>query len=222
MIDVSKSRKSLGLMACFVFGAASGVAQTAPQKPSAVIRSTPTLALHLSADQTKIDWTVGVTLHKVHGTFKTNGGELIADPKSGTAQGEVEIDAASMSTGDAKRDAKWQKEVLDSGHYPAIIFHPTSIDGLKEGDGEQTVIAKGTLTLHGSDHPVELTLHLLVSGNQATVTTHFVVPYVKWGLKDPSAGFARYDKEAAVNVTAKGTLERQTAVPSAPQSGDSR
>jgi polyisoprenoid-binding protein YceI len=201
-------------------------AQASQQKPSAV-KSTPTLTLHLDPDQTKIDWTIGVTLHKVHGTFKSNGGELIADLKTGTAQGEVEIPTASLTTGDSKRDEKFQNDVLESAKYPAIIFHPTQIDGLKidglkAGDGEQTVKAIGTMTLRGSDHPVELTLHLQVSGKQATVTTHFVVPYVKWGLKDPSTFFARYDKEVAVDITAKGTLEQQVAVPGAPQAGDSK
>ena len=195
--------------------------QAAQQKPSAV-KSTPTLALHLDADQTRIDWTIGVTLHKVHGTFKSNGGELIADLKTGTAQGEVEIPTASLTTGDSKRDEKFQNDVLESAKYPAIIFHPIQIDGLKAGDGEQTVKATGTITLHGSDHPVELTLHLQVSGKQATVTTHFVVPYVKWGLKDPSTFFARYDKEVAVDITGKGTLEQQVAVPGTPQAGDSK
>ena len=196
-------------------------AQSSTAKPSA-IKSTPTLTLHLDADQTTIDWTVGVTLHKVHGTMKSNGGELIADLKTGTAQGEVEIPTASLTSGDAKRDGKFQKDVLESAKYPAIIFHPTNIDGLKAGDGEQTVKATGTMTLKGSDHPVELSLHLLVSGKHATVTSHFVVPYVKWGLKDPSTLFSRYDKEIAVDITAKGTLEQAVAVPTTPQSGDSR
>ena len=207
---------ALTLATCLLHAQSPGL-----QKPSAV-KSTPTLALHLDADQTKIEWTVGVTLRKVHGTFKSNGGELIADVKTGTAQGEVEIPTASLASGDDKRDAKFQKEVLDSAQYPAIIFHPTHIDGLKEGDGEQTVKATGSMTLHGSDHPVELTLHMTVSGKQATVTTHFVVPYVKWGLKDPSTMFSRYDKEIEVDVTAKGTLEQQVAVPSTAQTGDSK
>ncbi len=185
---------------------------------------THTLALHLDPEKTHIDWTVGSLLSKLHGSFKLNGGEVIADPKTGIAQGEIEIDAGSgavqsgksadgKSNDDAKT-AKWQKDVLDSGKYPAIIFHPTSIQGLKEGDGVQTVNAKGTVTLAGTDHPVELTIQLTVKGRDVTAETSLVVPYVKWGLKNPSSGFTRYDTEVHVDVHAVGELREGTARPS--------
>ncbi len=216
---IAAGKKFALVPALLLMGGGLAVAQST-SKPSAV-KPTQTLALHIDAEQTKVEWTIGVTLHKVHGTLKMNGGQLIADPKTGVAQGEIEIDTASLSTGDEKRDTKWKQDVLESGRYPAIIFHPVSVMGLKEGDGEQTVKAKGTVTLHGSDHPVELELHLQVSGKQATVTTHFVVPYVEWGLKNPSSGFTRYDKEVSVDITAKGTLEEKSAVVEAPQPGNS-
>jgi hypothetical protein len=38
-------------------------------------------------------------------------------------------------------------------------------------------------------------------------TTHFVVPYVEWGMKNPSNLLLRVDKRVDVDVIAKGTAE---------------
>ena len=209
------------LIPLFAPGLCALTAQTSAGTPPV----THTLALHLDPEKTRIEWSVGSLLSKLHGNFKLNGGEVIADPKTGVAQGEIEIDAGSgavqsgkfvdgKQTDDATRTAKWQKDVLNSGKYPAIIFHPTSIQGLKEGDGEQTVDAKGTVTLAGMDHPIELTLKLNVKGHDVTAESHFVVPYVKWGLKNPSSGFTRYDNGVHVDIAAVGTLQEGTARPS--------
>ncbi len=221
-----RNRLSISVLALMcVMGSVQGraVAQTAGSTRNSVpakdAKKTRTLTLQLDADRTSINWTVGVSLRKVHGTFKLKGGEVIADPKSGVAQGEILIDAGSgmIGTGkygeDQKRTEKWQKDVLDSTHYPAIIFHPTSVEGLKEGDGEQTVKSLGTITLRGMDHPVDLTVQLQTSGHDVTATMHFQVPYVKWGLKNPSSGFTRYDSDVAVDIVAKGRIEEKTAVP---------
>ena len=147
---------------------------------------------------------------------------MVTNPTTGVAQGEVLIDAASASSGDAERDAKWNKDILDSTTYPAIIFHPVKVEGLKSGEGTQQVKASGTLTLKGQDRPVEMTFTVKTSGKEVTLSTHFSIPYGQWGLKQPSAGLVRYGKQVEVDVAAKGSLKNETAVRSAPPASDSQ
>ena len=211
---------SIVMVACLL--SVDAGAQTATASPSAATKSARTVTMHFNPDATTIRFTLKSLLHNVHGTFKLKGGDVVGNPADGLAQGEVLIDAASASTGDASRDAKWQKEILDSATYPAIIFHPVKVDGLKAGDGTAQVKASGTITLKGQDHPVEMELTVVTSGKDVTVTTHFNVPYVEWGLREASAGMVRYDKQVEVSVVAKGVLKNETAVPSAPPAPDSQ
>jgi polyisoprenoid-binding protein YceI len=182
-------------------------------------QQTQTVAIHFDPDATTIHWTLNSLLHTARGTFKLKGGEVVVNPKTGLAQGEVLIDAASASGsgGDASRVATWQKGILESATYPAIIFHPSKVEGLKAVDGPQQLKATGTITLHGQDHPIELTLAAEVKGKDVTMTTHFIVPYVAWGLKQAGSGLGRYDKQVVIDLTAKGHITQGTATPSAPQ-----
>lgn len=197
-------------------------AQTAGANAAAAQKSAKTVTIHLDPDATTVRFTLKSLLHNVHGTFKLKGGDVVTNPATGLAQGEVLIDAESASTGDAGRDNKWRREILGSTTYPAIIFHPTKIEGIKAGGGSQQVKASGTLTVKGQDHPVEMTLKMTTDGMNVTLSTHFVVPYVQWGLQQASAGIVRYDKQLLLDVDAKGVLKNETAVPSAPPAADSQ
>jgi hypothetical protein len=44
------------------------------------------------------------------------------------------------------------------------------------------------------------------NGTQISATTHFPIPYVAWGIKDPSIPFVRGEKEVAIDILAKGSL----------------
>jgi polyisoprenoid-binding protein YceI len=65
---------------------------------------------------------------------------------------DVEIDALSLSTGDAQRDGHLKSaDFLDVENYPTITFKSARIDGTRE-DFKVT----GDLTLHGVSHSVTL------------------------------------------------------------------
>jgi YceI-like domain len=112
-----------------------------------------------------------------------------------------------------------QDEVLESNRYPAIFYHPTEIKGpFKAGEGTQDLTAEGTFNIHGADHPLELPIKVQISAGQflsgpravkigaATATTRFTVPYVEWGMKNPSRLLRRVSKQVEIEVTAKGTI----------------
>jgi polyisoprenoid-binding protein YceI len=162
----------------------------------------------LDPAQTQIHWKL-TGLHSVHGTFKLKSGEFLFNTKTGMAEGEILVDATTGESGNAARDKRMQGEVLESNRYPAIFYHPTQIKGpLKTGEGTQDLTAEGTFNIHGADHPLELPLKVQLSADTATATTRFTVPYVEWGMKNPSRFLLRVSKQVEIEVSAKGAVKQ--------------
>ena len=67
---------------------------------------------------------------------------------------------------------------------------------------------EGTFNIHGADHPLELPLKVQVAAGMVTATTRFTVPYVEWGMKNPSRFLFRVSKQVEIEVTAKGTIKQ--------------
>jgi polyisoprenoid-binding protein YceI len=119
------------------------------------------------------------------------------------------VDATSGQSGDAARDKRMQNEVLESNRYPAIFYHPTEIKGpFKAGEGTQELTGEGTFNIHGADHPLQLPLKVQISADTVTATTRFTVPYVEWGMKNPSRLLLRVGKQVEIEVSAKGTIKQ--------------
>jgi hypothetical protein len=163
----------------------------------------------LDPSQTVIRWSLSGDLHNTHGTFKLKTGQLIFDPKTGVAEGEILVDATTGESGDTARDKRMQDEVLESGRYPAIFFHPSQLKGAyKDTADKQDLEAQGTFNIHGADHPMDLPLKVQVASGTVTATTQFTVPYVAWGMKNPSKFLFRVGKQVQIDVTAKGTIQQ--------------
>ncbi len=92
-------------------------------------------------------------ISNVRGEFSKISGAIIYDsdrPEDSTV--EANIDASSISTGDAQRDAHLKSaDFLDVEHFPVIIFRSKEIT--KSGDGGKL---KGDLTIHGETREVVL------------------------------------------------------------------
>ena len=167
------------------------------------------LKVLLDPAQTEIHWKLSGGLHPTHGTFKLKSGEFLFNPANGMAEGEILVDATTGESGDAARDKQMQDEVLESNRYPAIFFHPTqSKAGSRTGGGTQELVADGTFNIHGADHPLELPLKVQIAAGMVTATTRFTVPYVAWGMKNPSKFLLRVGKQVEIEVTAKGTVKQ--------------
>ncbi len=170
----------------------------------------PKVTVHLDPATTEIHWTLDGNAHTTHGTFKLKGGMVSFDPATGAADGELLVDLATGTSGNKDRDAKMQSEVLQSDKYPDAFFHPARITGALK-PGTQTLAAEGSFNIHGADHPLTLQIEVKLDGDQATATTHFAIPYVAWGMKDPSVFLLRVGKEVEVDVVAHGTVAQPQA-----------
>jgi len=177
--------------------ALAGAAQSRAQKVS----------VHLEPAQSEIHWTLGDVTHTVKGEFKFKGGLLTFDPRTGVAEGELLVDVDSGDSGSHMRDQKMKKDVLESEKYPQAFFHPTRITGFTTSAAAQEITAEGTFNIHGTDHPLTLKIQLQLAGAGATARTQFVIPYVAWGMKDPSVFVMRVAKEVRVDIIARGSVE---------------
>jgi polyisoprenoid-binding protein YceI len=171
-------------------------------------QSTPhPVTLHLDPSSTEVHWTLSGNMHTVHGTFKLKGGLITYDPATGAAQGEIAVDLSSGESGNHSRDSRMQKEILESDKYPQAIFHPLKVAGIVKPGAPQNVTIDGTFTIHGADHPLRMEAKVGVTGQDASAATQFSIPYVDWGIKDPSNFIFRVDKTVNLEILAKGSID---------------
>ena len=90
---------------------------------------------------------------KVRGRFSDVRGQITIDEEPTKSHVEVEIDVASVSTGNGDRDAHLTSgDFFDVEHYPTITFASNSVKPLRDNTWELV----GDLTVHGTTRPVTL------------------------------------------------------------------
>jgi len=164
------------------------------------------LSLEMDPTQSKVEFTLGATLHTVHGTFQFKHGAVRFDPDSGKASGELLVDARSAVSGNDSRDHKMHKEILESQRFPDISFRPDHVEGKLAPQGISQMQVHGAFGIHGAEHELTAPVEVRVSGSQYAITAHFSVPFQKWGMKNPSTLFLRVsDKvEIAIRTVVRG------------------
>jgi len=162
--------------------------------------------LQLDPAQTTVKFTLGDVLHTVHGTFRLKHGTLQFDSAAAKLTGEIVVDAKSGESGSKTRDGKMHREVLESAQYPEIVFRPDRVEGTVSSKGKSTVKVYGMFTIHGVDREITVPAEADLEEDRWTATLHFTIPYVKWGMKNPSALFLRVDDTVQIDVVAAGSL----------------
>jgi polyisoprenoid-binding protein YceI len=162
--------------------------------------------LQLDPAKTTVNITLGDVLHTVHGTFRLKRGTLQLDPGAGKLTGEIVVDAKSGDTGSKMRDGKMHREVLESEQFPEITFRPDHVEGTISAKGKSAVKIHGIFTIHGVDREIDVPAVADLADDHWSATLHFTIPYVKWGMKNPSALFLRVDDSVQIDIAAAGTL----------------
>jgi polyisoprenoid-binding protein YceI len=155
---------------------------------------------------TKIKFTLNATLHTVHGSFKLKSGAIRFDPSTESASGTIVIDALSGESGNGTRDHRMHREILESNTFSEIVFTPKQVKGALAAEGASKLEVAGQLRLLGRDHDLTLALNVQSSGGQLQITTQALIPYVQWGLKNPSTFILRVSDELAIEIRASGHL----------------
>ncbi len=157
----------------------------------------------LDPSKTQIDFTLHDPLHTVHGTFNLKRGRMQFEPETGKASGEMIIDLPSGISGNGSRDKRMHKEILESQKYPEAVFTPDRVRGAIAPEGTSEIDLHGNFRIHGADHEITIHFQVQANGSQYIATAHFLIPYVQWGMKNPSNFLLKVDEKVEMDVRAE-------------------
>jgi polyisoprenoid-binding protein YceI len=180
---------------CLVLLTASGMAGSALAQE---------VTLTFAPERTTVSFTLDDVLHTVHGSFSLKSGVVHFNPATDAISGNIIVDAMSGNSGSVGRDRKMHKEVLDSSRYPEVTFQPDHVQGTVSSQGTSTVEVHGLFGIHGGEHEIVAPARVELAHDHWDLTVHFDIPYVKWGMKDPSTFVLRVEKTVAIDLHASG------------------
>ncbi len=157
--------------------------------------------------QTKIEFSLTGNMHTVHGKFALKSSTIRFDPSSGKISGAIVVDATSGDSGNSGRDKKMHREIIESAKFPEIVFTHMQMTGAVAAEGASKVEVSGQFRLHGQDHNVTLPIDIKADGRNLQITTHIEIPYVQWGMKNPSNFFLRVADKVTIEIEAAGRVQ---------------
>jgi polyisoprenoid-binding protein YceI len=207
-MKIVAARRGLG---CVAFLLAALLPDSVAFLPAAGAQSQPQgkeIVLHVDPTQSRVRWTLGSTLHTVHGTFLVKSGTLRIDTGDNKASGEIVIDATSGESGNDGRDKKMHREIIQSAKFSEIAFRPDRVEGQIVSQGSVTTQIHGTFLLHGTEHEITVPVQAELTADHWKGAAKFNVPYIVWGLKSPSNFFLKADKSVDVELELAGAVQR--------------
>jgi polyisoprenoid-binding protein YceI len=162
--------------------------------------------VNLDASEVKI--TLNTTHEVVNGTFHVQSGTIEFDRGIPKMQGSVVVVAGSGKTGNDSRDKKMNKDILKVEQYATVSFEPKTYSGVLALSGDSNLQVTGIFTLLGTPHEITIPILVHLDGTTATAKAHFVVPYVTWGLKNPSFLIWKADNDVAIDLSLAGRLSK--------------
>ena len=176
----------------------------------ALLAASPVLAQHqrfaIDPDASDVKMTLKTTHEIVNGTFHIDSGSIDYDRNVSSISGTVVVAAGSGRTGNDSRDKNMNKDILRVEQYSTVTFAPKSYTGTIAPSGDSTIQVAGVLTLLGTPHDIAVPMHVHIDGAGCTAKTHFMIPYVQWGLKNPSFLIWKADNDVAIDLDLVGHL----------------
>ena len=197
---------SVGILTVIGLSLILSAARALSQQPAATAPVSE-IVLTLDPAQSRVHWTVDSTLHTVHGTFALKSGTVHLDPETGKAGGEITVLAPSGESGSSMRDGRMHREILETVKYPEMLFRPTRVEGKVVQSGASDVKLSGVFSIHGADHDLTALVHAELTGDHWRGTGKFEVPYVKWGIKDPSNFLLKVKPVVNVELEMSGEIK---------------
>jgi polyisoprenoid-binding protein YceI len=162
----------------------------------------------VNPDASEVTMTLKTTHELVNGTFHLQSGSIEFDRSSRNMSGAIVVLAGSGKTGNGIRDKKMDKDILEVEKYAMISFEPKTYTSALAPSGDSTIQVTGVFTLLGTPHEVSIPIQVHLDGGSASAKAHFVVPYVQWGLKNPSFLIWKADNDVAIDLNLVGTISK--------------
>ena len=177
----------------------------------AVLATLPAFAqfqYHLDPASTQVGFSLGDAMHDVKGAFHLTSGDIAFDAQAHTISGQIVVDAGSGQSDSKARDKKMTADQLKASVFPTVTFAPTKFSGTLNASGDSTIQVEGIFTLIGQPHTITVPMTVHIDGSNCTATGSFVVPYVSWGVKDPSVMFLKVAKEVKIDLKLVGSIAK--------------
>jgi hypothetical protein len=163
-----------------------------------------TFAVNLDASEVKMK--LNTTHEVVNGTFHVQSGSVEFDRSATKMSGTVVVAAGSGKTGNNSRDKKMNKDILKVDQYTTVSFAPKTYKGTISASGDSTIQVSGVFTLLGTPHDLTIPMQIHIDGPKATAKAQFVVPYVQWGLKNPSFLIWKAENDVTIDLSLVGNI----------------
>jgi polyisoprenoid-binding protein YceI len=170
------------------------------------------LVLTLAPEKTSATFRVRATVFDIDGVLAMGPGQIRFDPVTGAASGQITIDLRGTKTGSRLRDWEMHRRVLETERYPLVVFRLDRMLGTLAPSGTSDLVLAGIVTMHGAEHAMVVPVRATVSGDTVSAEALFEIPYVAWGLRDPSLLFLRVAPVAVVSVKTGGDLRADPEV----------
>ena len=162
----------------------------------------------VNPDASEVKITLNTTHEIVNGTFHVQTGSIEFDRSTPKMAGSVVVLAGSGKTGNDSRDKKMNKDILKVEQYATVSFDPQTYTGDLAVSGDSNLQVTGIFTLLGTPHQITVPILVHLEGTAATAKAHFVVPYVQWGLKNPSFLIWKADNDVAIDLNLVGSISK--------------
>jgi polyisoprenoid-binding protein YceI len=178
----------------------------------AVLLAPVALAQHqafvVNPDASEVKITLKTTHELVNGGFHVQSGSIEFDRTTRNMSGSVVVLAGSGKTGNDSRDKKMNKDILKAEQYATVSFEPKTYIGDLAPSGDSNIQVTGVFTLLGTPHQITIPILVHLESTAATAKAHFIVPYVQWGLKNPSFLIWKADDDVAIDLSLAGHLSK--------------
>ena len=162
----------------------------------------------VNPDASEVKITLKTTHELVNGTFHVQSGSIEFDRTAPKMSGSVVVHAGSGKTGNDSRDKKMNKDILKVEQYATVSFEPKTYTGAIALSGDSKLQVTGIFTLLGTPHEITIPILVHLEAAAATAKAHFVVPYVQWGLRNPSFLIWKADNDVAIDLNLTGRLSK--------------
>jgi polyisoprenoid-binding protein YceI len=160
----------------------------------------------VNPDTSEVKMKLNTTHEVVDGTFHIQSGSINFDLTASHISGIVIVAAGSGRTGNDSRDKKMNKDILKVDQFATVSFAPKAYNGTIAASGDSTIQVSGVFTLLGTAHDLTIPMQIHIDRSQATAKGQFVVPYVQWGLKNPSFLIWKAENDVAINLNLIGQV----------------